>query len=284
PKTKHKVDFDSVEKFRTLHPQEQKYFDDMVQKCKVDGSEIKQVKDPLPEGFFEKDDAHTKRDVVGSEVKQVKGALPEGFFDNKDADQRARGIEPVKIDINEVLLLILESPACVSDVSLPSLMGLEAKLWDLLLKFVDRTRKRICPSYPKDVYTRGCDGVVNDKHRVRMLKGLQSHAKDRGLWDLLLKFVDRTRKRICPSYPKDVYTRGCDGVVNDKHRVRMLKGLQSHAKGNDNILCNDEKEYYSVTFSPQPVSSDDIEVSEGSQRRSTGLNNSRNGINDGDIF
>ncbi|KAF9587470.1 hypothetical protein IFM89_003409 [Coptis chinensis] len=44
----------------------------------------------------------------------------------------------------------------------------------------------------------------------------------------------------------------------------MLKGLQSHAKGNDNILCNDEKEYYSVTFAPQPVSSDDIEVSEGS--------------------
>ncbi|KAF9614242.1 hypothetical protein IFM89_016503, partial [Coptis chinensis] len=157
-------------------------------------------------------------------------------------------------------------------------------LWDLLLKFVDRTRKCICPSYPKDVYTRGCDGVVNDKHRVRMLKGLQSHAKDRGLWDLLLKFVDRCVKRICPSYPKDVYTRGCDGVVNDKHRVRMLKGLQIHAKGNDNILCNDEKEYYSVTFAPQPVSSDDIEVSEGSQRRSTGLINSRNGINDGDIF
>ncbi|KAF9625125.1 hypothetical protein IFM89_019214 [Coptis chinensis] len=40
-----------------------------------------------------KEDAHTKMDVVGSEVKQVKGALPEGFFDNKDADQRAHGIE-----------------------------------------------------------------------------------------------------------------------------------------------------------------------------------------------
>ncbi|KAF9616628.1 hypothetical protein IFM89_030797 [Coptis chinensis] len=103
------------------------------------------------------------------------------------------------------------------------------------------------------------------------------------LWDLLLKSVDRTRKRICPSYPKDVYTRGCDGVVNDKHRVRMLKGLQSHAKGNDNILCNDEKEYCPVTFAPQPVSSDDIEVSEGSQRRSTGLNNSRNRIKDREV-
>ncbi|KAF9626454.1 hypothetical protein IFM89_034388 [Coptis chinensis] len=103
------------------------------------------------------------------------------------------------------------------------------------------------------------------------------------LWDLLLKFVDRTRKRICPSYPKNVYTRGYDGVVNDKHRVRMLKGLQSHAKGNDNILCNDEKEYYSVTFAPKPVSLDDIEVSEGSERRSTRPNNSRNGINDSEV-
>lgn len=34
-----------------------------------------------------------------SEVKQVKGVLPAGFFDNKDADLRARGIEPVKVDI-----------------------------------------------------------------------------------------------------------------------------------------------------------------------------------------
>lgn len=35
PKTKHKVDIDSVEKFQTLRLQEQKYFDDMVQQCKV---------------------------------------------------------------------------------------------------------------------------------------------------------------------------------------------------------------------------------------------------------
>jgi T-complex protein 1 subunit epsilon len=35
PKTKHKVDIDTVEKFQTLRQQEQKYFDDMVQKCKV---------------------------------------------------------------------------------------------------------------------------------------------------------------------------------------------------------------------------------------------------------
>ncbi|KAF9591611.1 hypothetical protein IFM89_004840 [Coptis chinensis] len=74
---------------------------DFVTTKKVDGSEIKQVKDSLPEGFFDREDVHTKRDVVGSEVKQGKGALPEGFFDNKDADQRARGIEPVKIDIKD---------------------------------------------------------------------------------------------------------------------------------------------------------------------------------------
>lgn len=35
PKTKHKVDIDTVEKFQTLRQQEQKYFDEMVQKCKV---------------------------------------------------------------------------------------------------------------------------------------------------------------------------------------------------------------------------------------------------------
>ncbi|RZR82637.1 hypothetical protein BHM03_00009089 [Ensete ventricosum] len=37
--------------------------------------------------------------IDGSDAKQVKGALPEGFFDNKDADLRARGIKPVKVDI-----------------------------------------------------------------------------------------------------------------------------------------------------------------------------------------
>ncbi|CAN6442682.1 unnamed protein product [Victoria cruziana] len=36
-----------------------------------------------------------------SEARQAQGTLPEGFFDNKDADFRARGIEPVKVDIKE---------------------------------------------------------------------------------------------------------------------------------------------------------------------------------------
>ncbi|KAG6505394.1 hypothetical protein ZIOFF_037750 [Zingiber officinale] len=35
PKTKHKIDIDTVENFQTLHLQKQKYFDDMVQKCKA---------------------------------------------------------------------------------------------------------------------------------------------------------------------------------------------------------------------------------------------------------
>ncbi|KAK2636642.1 hypothetical protein Ddye_031434 [Dipteronia dyeriana] len=40
PKTKHKVDIDTVEKFETLRLQEQKYFDDMVQKCKDVGATL----------------------------------------------------------------------------------------------------------------------------------------------------------------------------------------------------------------------------------------------------
>ncbi|KAG2715214.1 hypothetical protein I3760_03G067000 [Carya illinoinensis] len=40
-------------------------------------------------------------EIAGSEIKQVKGALPEGFFDNKEADLRARGIKLVKPDIKD---------------------------------------------------------------------------------------------------------------------------------------------------------------------------------------
>ncbi|KAF5737899.1 zinc finger protein [Tripterygium wilfordii] len=39
--------------------------------------------------------------VDGSESKDVKRALPEGFFDNKEADLRARGIKPVKVDVKD---------------------------------------------------------------------------------------------------------------------------------------------------------------------------------------
>ncbi|XP_050877164.1 T-complex protein 1 subunit epsilon, partial [Lathyrus oleraceus] len=40
PKTKHKVDIDTVEKFQTLRKQEQKYFDDTVQQCKDVGATL----------------------------------------------------------------------------------------------------------------------------------------------------------------------------------------------------------------------------------------------------
>ncbi|PWA55844.1 TCP-1/cpn60 chaperonin family protein [Artemisia annua] len=40
PKTKHKVDIDTIEKFQTLRKQEQQYFDDMVQKCKDVGATL----------------------------------------------------------------------------------------------------------------------------------------------------------------------------------------------------------------------------------------------------
>ena len=40
PKTKHKVDIDSAEKYQALQEQEKKYFIDMVQKCKDVGATL----------------------------------------------------------------------------------------------------------------------------------------------------------------------------------------------------------------------------------------------------
>merc|ERR1712151_820018 len=37
PKTKHKIDIDTVEKYEKLHETEQKYFADMIQQCKDSG-------------------------------------------------------------------------------------------------------------------------------------------------------------------------------------------------------------------------------------------------------
>ncbi|KAF3432617.1 hypothetical protein FNV43_RR27357 [Rhamnella rubrinervis] len=48
-----------------------------------------------------RDHAQTSIQNSGSEAKQVKGILPEGFFDNKEADLRARGIKPVKPDVKD---------------------------------------------------------------------------------------------------------------------------------------------------------------------------------------
>ncbi|KAJ6790684.1 zinc finger protein 830 isoform X1 [Iris pallida] len=91
---------------------------------KTDYSHGKQIKGALPESFFdnkERNDSQTVNQVseepisinhleIGQvkgglpkdlESTKAKGALPEGFFDNKDADLRARGIKPVKVDIND---------------------------------------------------------------------------------------------------------------------------------------------------------------------------------------
>lgn len=43
----------------------------------------------------------TSEKMVSAEKKLVKGALPEGFFDDKDSDLRARGIQPVKLDVKD---------------------------------------------------------------------------------------------------------------------------------------------------------------------------------------
>ncbi|XP_020680346.1 zinc finger protein 830 [Dendrobium catenatum] len=73
--------------------------------------EVKEARAFLPSGFFDRIDSNSvgqakqlsqqseKPDIV--QLKQVKEALPEGFFDNKDEDLRARGIEPVKVDIDD---------------------------------------------------------------------------------------------------------------------------------------------------------------------------------------
>lgn len=43
----------------------------------------------------------TPTEISDSQAKQGQGSLPEGFFDNKEADLRARGIKPVKPDVND---------------------------------------------------------------------------------------------------------------------------------------------------------------------------------------
>ncbi|KAJ9175351.1 hypothetical protein P3X46_013916 [Hevea brasiliensis] len=70
---------------------------------------LKNAMDGLPTGneLQKKASAHareqkrTPREITGSETKQVKGALPEGFFDDKEADLLARGIKPVKPDVKD---------------------------------------------------------------------------------------------------------------------------------------------------------------------------------------
>lgn len=69
-------------------------------------TEIQAVKSEKLDGFTGKADRtgqpiHASSKIERSESNKVKGALPEGFFDNKEADLRARGIEPVKLDVKD---------------------------------------------------------------------------------------------------------------------------------------------------------------------------------------
>lgn len=67
---------------------------------KIDASPIVNVVERESDELqFSREDVETSKTNVGSESKQVKGALPEGFFDDKSADLRARGITPVKLDV-----------------------------------------------------------------------------------------------------------------------------------------------------------------------------------------
>lgn len=80
---------------------------------KAENSEFKVPKSILPakravpDGFFDDPQEEAKlaeSNRVNQPVKSEKGALPEGFFDNKDADLRARGIQPVKVDIKYIYI------------------------------------------------------------------------------------------------------------------------------------------------------------------------------------
>lgn len=64
-------------------------------------SSAKIVEEKLNEIQGDREPMRTTETVVGSETKQSKKSLPEGFFDDKDADLRARGITPVKLDVKD---------------------------------------------------------------------------------------------------------------------------------------------------------------------------------------
>lgn len=64
-------------------------------------SSAKVVESKMDEIQPDKEQMQTSKLIAGSETKQAKGALPEGFFDDKDADLRARGITPVKLDVKD---------------------------------------------------------------------------------------------------------------------------------------------------------------------------------------
>ena len=63
----------------------------------------KRVKSTPPEDFFETSKSTVEKEIPDQQSQRsslkVNGALPQGFFDDKNADLRARGIQPVKVDV-----------------------------------------------------------------------------------------------------------------------------------------------------------------------------------------
>ncbi|PIA43956.1 hypothetical protein AQUCO_01800188v1 [Aquilegia coerulea] len=126
-----------------------------------------------------------------------------------------------------------------------------------LKTFITDKLKNFLVNYTDDVLAEYITVLVcNGKDQYRARDDLEAFLGETSgefvswLWNLLLKSVHHSHVR--------------------KPKLRMSRGLHNHAKGRANMLSNDEKENYHATFAPQPVSSNDNEVSEGSQRLSTG--------------
>ncbi|KAF5181498.1 RNA binding (RRM/RBD/RNP motifs) family protein [Thalictrum thalictroides] len=126
-----------------------------------------------------------------------------------------------------------------------------------LKAFVADKLKHFLLNYTDDVLAEYITVLVcNGKDQYQARDELEAFLGERNeefvswLWNLLLKSVHHSHVR--------------------KPKLRMSRGLHNHDKGRAKMLSNDEKDNYHATFAPSPVSSNDNEVSEGSQRLSPG--------------
>lgn len=87
----------SVESGDSAQPEELGSLNSVNETDRLSSGNVAQVNKIQPSGEL----TQTSEEIAGSEIKQAKGALPEGFFDNKEADLRARGIKLVKPDIKD---------------------------------------------------------------------------------------------------------------------------------------------------------------------------------------
>ncbi|KAG7036690.1 Zinc finger protein [Cucurbita argyrosperma subsp. argyrosperma] len=85
------------------------FFDQSAKRLKTGKESIKFVEPDSHSGSIAQSEVIAKASDLsqksstngGSEGKQIKGALPEGFFDDKEADLRAHGIKLVKPDVKD---------------------------------------------------------------------------------------------------------------------------------------------------------------------------------------